>query len=187
MGQRNRGIALSEDGIKVARAALCGKGWTLEYWSLEAYLSLSTIKRLLNGERVEESSLRSALKAFSVEFQDNYIIPKQSKKLPVISLPYIPVQAENTKLLQQSLADSSSQYEFGVFMTATFIQDKRLQVEKGIQHLEKFLVNTQVTFLEDKETGTVAVSGDFCEKNRKHIEVAIAHLEKLFTTWEVTW
>jgi transcriptional regulator with XRE-family HTH domain len=185
MGKRNRGtMALSVEGMKIVKTAVYQLGWTQDRWAERAYTSISTLKRLINGTPVEPSSLYSLIQALGLEVQDSYIL-KQPENLQPLSLSYIHEETENIQPLLQPLKTSSPQYQSGVFMTATFTEDKRPQIERAMRHLGELLINGQITFSENR--GAVTVSGDFREENREHIKMTIAQIEKLFTSCKITW
>ncbi len=185
MGKRNRGtMALSVEGLEIVKTAVHQERLTQNEWADKAYTSVSTVKRLIKGSPVEPSSLCSLLKALGLKVENSYIL-KQPEKVQPLPLTYTCEQTENIQPLLQLPEILSLQYQPGVFMTATFTEDKRSQIERGIRHLEKLLIDGKITFSENR--GAVTVSGDFCEENREHIEMTIAELEKFFTSRKITW
>ena len=165
MGRKSRGIALSLDSIETIRDALSARRLTQEAWSYKAYVSVSTVKRLLNGERVDRTSLHAALEAIG------------------LSINNIPTQADT--LTPAPLRMNLDIGGPGIFMTATFVYTKRSQIERAIHHLQTLLINSEVMFTDSNDG--VTVSGDFEEHNRTQIEMTIAQLERMFTSYTITW
>jgi hypothetical protein len=171
MTKRNRGtMALSVEGVQIVRTAVYQQGWTQRLWAEKGYTSVSTVKRLLNGNSVEAHCFYSLLQALDLEVQDSYICKQTGSVQSLLLSP--------REIL-------SSQHQPGVFMTATFTEDKRPQIERAMRHLQELLIDGEVVFSENR--GAVTVSGDFCENSREHIRMTIAQLERLFTSCRVTW
>ncbi|MCP6761964.1 MAG: hypothetical protein NHB32_25165 [Fischerella sp. CENA71] len=93
----------------------------------------------------------------------------------------LPLEAN---IAQLATEDSTSNSQGGIFMTATFTEDKRLEVEIVIEHLRKLLIGGKVKFHDDK--GVVRVSGNFSEDKKLHIEATLDELGERCTSLELT-
>ncbi|MEM6452585.1 MAG: hypothetical protein AAF703_19995 [Cyanobacteria bacterium P01_D01_bin.105] len=164
MGRR-RGKALKKESIEVIREQLASKGWTQQLWADNAFTSLSTVKRLLRGERLDPKTLHSALKVLDLDIH--------GLSIQKLTHRYSSDLSKNT--------DSQP----GIFMTATFASTNSPHLKRAVRHLQKLLINSQVTYHEDQSG--VTVTGDFEESKRRHIEMAIEHIEKELSSCEVTW
>lgn len=155
MARKKRGTALSADSIDSVRDALALTGWTQDTWARNANVSASTVGRLLRGIRVDADTLRSALKALNLEVSDLVIVKQDDSLAPTAFVPYS----------QQP----------GIYMTATFHQKVRPQIERCIRHLASLLVGVQVKYSESGDG--VRVSGDFDEYQLKEIKMVLEDLE----------
>ncbi|NES18573.1 MAG: helix-turn-helix transcriptional regulator [Symploca sp. SIO3E6] len=171
MAQRNRNtVGVDVEGALIIRDKIADKGWTLRHLSDFTQLSLSTINRFLRGKFVEWSNFKEILKVLELELEDKYI----TKKIDTLNSP----RRTNGKVTRPTL-------QLGIFMSGTFTEDKRPQIERTLRHLQKLLIGCKINLRDDQ--GVVTVSGDFSEDKRLHIEATISELEDLFTSIEVTW
>lgn len=171
MAKRNRAtLSLSIDGIQVVKTTVYKRRLTQDQWARLGFTSVSTAKRLLNGNRVEARCLYSLLEALGLEIQDSYICKQPNAERSIL----IPPQETSLSL---SLP--------GVFMTAIFAESNRSQIQRGMRHLQELLINGEITYSENK--GEVTVSGDFSKDNKEHIEMTINKLERLFISYRLTW
>ncbi|NER95058.1 MAG: hypothetical protein F6J86_14680 [Symploca sp. SIO1B1] len=169
--KRNRNtVAVSEEGLSIIRGGIATRGWNQSHVADFADISLSTIKRLLRGDFVDRSSLEECLKALELKLDEEYIV----KKIDTL---------EARQRTDDKVAISTIQP--GIFMSGTFTEDKRLQIERVLRHLQKLLIGSQINLRDDQ--GVVTVSGEFSEDKRLHIEATILELKNLFTSIEVTW
>lgn len=163
---RKRGQALKQEGIEVIQEQLANKGWTQQLWADYAFISLSTVKRLLRGEQLDQKTLYSALESLGIDL-NGLSIQKQIRQHGLDSL------------------SEETHSQPGFFMTGTFANINRSRLKLAIQHLQKLLTDSQVTYHEDQSG--VTVTGVFEESKRQHIEMAIQHIEKELSSCEVTW
>lgn len=164
MGRR-RGKALKKESIEVIREQLANKGWTQQLWADYAFTSLSTVKRLLRGERLDAKTLHSALQALDLDIHG------------------LSIQRQTHSYSSDPSEKTYSQP--GIFMTATFASTNSPHLKRAVRHLQNLLTNSQVTYHQDQSG--VTVTGEFEESKRKHIEMAIEHIEKELSSCEVTW
>ena len=164
MARKKRGTALSLDSIVSVRDALSSTGWTQDAWALKANVSASTIGRLLRGKRLDADTLKSALAVLDLKVSDLVIIKQDDSSAPTAFVP----------CSQQP----------GIYMTATFHQAVRPQVERILKHLATLLLGVKVKYFDSGDG--VRVSGDFEEYQRKEIEIVLEDLENLCITFHST-
>lgn len=165
MSRKTRGTALPVDSIASVRDVLASKGWTQDVWALNAHVCASTIGRLLRGKRLDAGTLKAALTALDLEISDLVIVHQNDHFAPTVSVP--------------------SSQQPGIYMTATFHQTERPQIERILRHLTSLLIGASVKFFDSGDG--VRVSGNFEEHQRKEIEVALDDLESLCITFHPTW
>lgn len=168
MVSRQRGSALSKEIIESIRFELAERGWAQEYWADAAHVSVSTVKRLLQGRRLDPSTLQSALGALGLNMRDCIVLPQQA--------------TIHTSVLLNK--DTPTHDGLGFYMIATFVDTKRPQIESALRGLQALLVDSKVIFHEG--SCGLTVSGTFESDKKKQIEMTIKHLEALFTTCTVT-
>ena len=172
MEQRNRNsISLSLKGIEVVHEARRRSHLTQEKWADCSAVSLSTVKRLLSGKRIDPSCFYALLNSLNLEVQDSYIA-KNNKFIETVPKLKKEISTYNIRPL--------------LFMTATFTQDKCPQIDIVLRHLEKLLIGSKIKFNQDKE-GVLTIKGEFLEEKRVHIEETIKELEELCSSCEITW
>lgn len=171
MARRQRGTALSQEGIESVRVVLATRGWTQGRWAMESFVSLSTIKRALRGERLDSASLSAALASLGLCIQGLTI--HDSPDIPMSGSFLLPPTPE----------------EPGIFMTATFVRSERARVDRAIRHLRKLLISNTVTVFFNSSNDGVTVTGNFEPHRKKQIEMTIDWFkrENIFTDCEVTF
>ncbi|MBG1268113.1 hypothetical protein [Nostoc sp. WHI] len=180
--KRNRqSRALSIQGQENVRLALQSSGLTYIGWSMRCntYISESTIKRFIAGIPVSTSYFNELLTALNLTIEDSYIVPKINS----IGSSQLAIGLNISQLAIEK--NTISSFQGGMFMTATFTEDKRSEIERIIRHLQSFLIGSKIKFHDDK--GVVRVSGNFSEYEKLHIDATIDELEELCTSLKVTW
>lgn len=170
--KRSRGVEISEEGKSLLREQSKQKGWSQEKWAALAFVSISTIRRLLQGVRVDRGNFDAAFKALGLN-PDDFIAPRdnqQDSTTPPSSSPILqPPDQSHTE-------HSGSLQRF--MITGTFTPNKLAEIEVALVHLEK-LLQTNATFTLVRDRNSLALSGTFSENKKPEIELALMHLEKL--------
>jgi transcriptional regulator with XRE-family HTH domain len=164
--KRNRdSVALTELGVLHFRNQMKRNGLTQDSLAKEVFLSISTIKRLLRKQNIDQSSFSALIEYLELEIQDSHIVRRN------IITPFF----NGTLIL----------VHFGFIMTGTFTEDKRHQIERTLRHLQCVMIDTEVIWGEDN--GSIVVSGRFSTENEKHIKMTIKLLEKQLDSCHITW
>ena len=173
-------VRISKEGKFVIRQALRIKVWSQDTWADKAYVSISTIRRLVKGEeKIDRGSFNAALKVLGLnpdEFVAHEDDQQDSATPPIPSLiPQPPHQShtEHSGTLQRFM------------ITGPFSPNKLAEIEVALIHLEKLLqANGTFTLVPDRHY--LAVSGTFSEDKKPEIEIALMHLEKLLLEHTIT-
>ena len=173
--KRNRNsVALTSEGTDSIRHELRKKGWQRKAWARRGYVSCSTIGRLLAGKFIDMGSFKSLTNALGIEIPEIHIVSKAN-------------DIESTLLMKLTPSDThidinnTAQFShFGFIMTAIFDEDKRMDMELAIRHLQSLLVDQNNSHIFFKESdGAVVVTGKFSKENRSHIDLAISRIDNL--------
>ncbi|OCQ99196.1 hypothetical protein BCD67_08480 [Oscillatoriales cyanobacterium USR001] len=79
-------LRASEDGLKIVEEAKGRKRWTQEKWRQVAFTSISTLKRFLNGERIDRYAFIAICEAVGVNWEKVAELTEiQETELPVVS------------------------------------------------------------------------------------------------------
>jgi DNA-binding XRE family transcriptional regulator len=194
--QRNRGtLALSTAGKAAVRKAQALKGLTQQELADRSHVSVTTIKRLLQGKKVDPTCLNETLLSLGLELQDSLIQVRATLKEPIGALnaqcldgtPYLnmglqygstyPETGDSNTLPKRPPECSSLQGKTGVFMTGRFSQDKTQEVEMAVDHLKSLLIGGEVDYTEDGKGFTLR--GSFEEEKRALVEQTLDVLENL--------
>ena len=167
MINRQRGVSLEPSDIAIVRARVKHLQLTQVGWSIRANTSVSSVKRLLAGTRVELSVLDSSLKALNLDIED-FTIRK--------AVPTIP-----SGLL--STPTSSKTPDF--YMRVTFSDTNRRQIRYALDDLRDLLDGQELVITPSVVTNSdncVVISSDFPEHLRTQIEKVLQHIESLSET-----
>lgn len=177
--QRNS-VNLSEKGKHDVREALYFKGLSQQGWAYKAFISISTVKRFLSGQRIDRYYFEAA--CISLGLNPNEVIAPPNYQrdsttttppIPVlVSPPLVPVPPE------PSLTHHSGTPPQNFMITGTFSSNKLAEIEAALTLLEK-LLGDSATFTLVPEHNYLAVTGTFSEDKKPHVEVALMHLKKL--------
>jgi hypothetical protein len=163
-GTRQRGTSLAPAGIEKVRAKVSQLRWTQLKWSIEASVSRSTLKRLLNGERVD--LIEAPIQALGLEVED--LIFQQSE----VFIPLGPI-AEPA---------SSRPNNPDFYMRVNFTETNRRQIGYALDDLRELLVGQKLEITPSTLTSTdtcVVISSDFPEHLRAQVLKVLQHLESL--------
>ncbi|WP_449420848.1 helix-turn-helix domain-containing protein [Phormidium nigroviride] len=166
-------VGISENGKLLVREALSQKRWTQDGWATKAYVSISTIQRLLNGKRIDRGSFNAAFEVLGLN-PDEFIAPRDDQQDSATP----PVPSLIPKPPDQSHTQHSDIFLQRFMITGTFSPNKLAEIEVALIHLEK-LLQANATFTLVPDHNHLAVSGSFSEDKKPEIEVALMHLEKL--------
>jgi repressor of nif and glnA expression len=171
--KRNRNtVGLTQGGKDAVLAQLSIKGWSQEIWAGLSYVSVSTAKRLLAGQRIYPDNLASLLRELGLELNEAYLMRN-------ISGP--------TMIKTVAAADGvlSTDYQLGVFMVGQYNKDNKAEIDRAVSHLRGLMVGTEFSFEEIE--GTIVVNGSFIEEKEPQIRAVVQHLENLLTSPTVSW
>jgi DNA-binding Xre family transcriptional regulator len=179
--QRQRdSLRLSKKGQSLVREALSSKGWSQEKWvqNLDTYVSISTAKRLLKGEKIDRVYFEALCKVLYPDPNDLIALLNDQIDSPIPLIPllvppvliHIPPELSSTQ-------HSGTHFQ-GFMITGTFSPNKLAEIKVTLVHLEKLLRN-DCTFTLMPDKNYLAVSGKFSEDKKPHVEVALMHLKKL--------
>jgi hypothetical protein len=177
--KRNRNsVSLTPDGILTIREALHKKNWTNQLWADFSLNSISTIKRLLAGTKIDRTSFDNLLITLNLALREDWIVKKNFYLQDKLLIKTI--LANDISNLERSFINS----QLGLLMTGIFTEDKRPEIDRTLRHLQSLLIDTKIVF--GKDNGSVFVSGNFSEENKEIIAITISHLETLLTHCTVT-
>ncbi|MEO0644822.1 MAG: hypothetical protein AAFZ17_01500 [Cyanobacteria bacterium J06650_10] len=161
MINRQRGSALDPDGISIVRARYKQLGLNQLGWSLKANVSISTVKRLLRGNRVDLNLLTASLRALGLE-AENFTLRKAYVSIPV----------------GPSIQPTSSQpRQPDFYMRATFTDTNRRQIEYALDDLQALLDGQSLEIT--NSDNCVTISSDFPESLRDEVETILNHIQSL--------
>jgi hypothetical protein len=179
MPHRQRGRVLPVDGITAVKNQLSNLGWNNNQLADYAALSVSTIKRMLQGKPTDLASLKSALTvlglakylekiqfASPVSAWQELLSPKSAPIFPVDRGPSHPTDPQS------------------FFMNATFQDNKLPQIKSVLMDLDEQLIDSECII--DEQNGRLTVSGVFTSEARASVEATIRHLERLSTSCRLT-
>lgn len=175
--QRNS-VNLSEEAKSAVREALYFKGLSQQGWADKAYISISTVKRFLSGQRIDRYSFEAACISLELNPDEliahlNYQRDSTIPSIPVlVSPPLVPVPPEPS--LTHHLGTPPQNF----MITGTFSPNKLAEIEVALTLLEK-LLGDSATFTLVPEHNYLAVTGTFSKDKKPHVEVALMHLKKL--------
>jgi DNA-binding Xre family transcriptional regulator len=174
-GRNRNSLSLTDDGIKGVRTLMGKKRLTQDELAFQASISTSTLKRLLNGNRVDIACFEAIISALEMQIIDSHVVKKQKQN-------YVADLSEATKELSLS-----TQSGFNFFMTVIFAKKNRTSVEIAKEHLQKLLSNAEFKISEG-ENGSMVVAGSFTDEDRQHIEALVNYLENQpGISCKVTW
>jgi hypothetical protein len=178
--QRQRdSLRLSEKGQSLVRKALSLKGWSREQWSnYTGYVSLSTIKRFLNGEKIDRPYFEKLCHPLYLDLSDLIAWPNDQLDSPTPLIPLLVPPLLIPLPPEQSPTQPLGTHFQSFMITGIFSPNKLAEIEVALEHLEKLLLN-DCTFTLMPDKNYLAVSGKFSEHQKIHVEVALKHLEKL--------
>lgn len=177
MSQRKRGRSLSADGIAAVQTELSSRGWSYRMLADHAELSISTIKRMLNGEPKDACSLQQAFETLEIALDVATHLIQPAEPVPSITLV-----ADSASLVEVVQVSSNTILTF--FMNATFLDTKIPQIRCALVALREQLLDGEVVF--DEARNQLTVSGVFTPEAKASIEATIRHLEKLFLSCQLT-
>lgn len=161
MTTRQRGSALDSNGMEIVRARYKQLHLTQPGWAMRANVSVSTLKRLLKGDRVDLNLLEAALRALGLKVED-FTLRKAT-----ISIPVGP-----------SIQPGSSQLRNPDFyMRATFTDTNRRQIEYALEDLQALLDGQSLEIT--TSDNCVTISSDLPEYLRDEVETILRHIQSL--------
>ncbi len=179
--QRQRdSLRLSEKGQSLVREALSLKCWSREKWiqMMGVYVSISTVKRFLKGEKIDRGYFESMCSALCLHPEELIAPPNDQLDCTTSSIPLLIPSLLIAIPPEQSFAQHSDTHFQSFMITGTFSPNKLAEIKVTLAHLEK-LLHSDCTFTLRSEKNYLAVSGKFSEDKKLHVEVALMHLEKL--------
>ncbi|MFB2921601.1 hypothetical protein [Aerosakkonema funiforme] len=182
--KRNRdSLYLSKEGQTRVEETRLNKFWSkTDYrWFGKAEVSLSTLKRFLNGKPISRSNFFQLCSALGIQEWESLIALDNKQDSTAIALPQPQISQPPDPLSTQPLENRLLSF----MITGTFTQDKQAEIEVALTHLEKLLRdNCTITLVPEKNS--LAVTGTFSESKKPEVEVALMHLEKLMLEYNFT-
>ena len=161
MTTRQRGSALDSDGIDIVRTRYKQLHLTQPGWAMRANVSLSTVKRLLKGDRIDLDLLKAVLRPLGLKVEDFTLLKAD------ISIPVGP-----------SIQPPPSQPRHPDFyMRATFTDTNRRQIEYALEDLQTLLDGQALEIT--TSDNCVTISSDFPEPLRGEVETILKHIQSL--------
>jgi hypothetical protein len=176
--ERKRGVSLSKEGVNIVRKTQSLQGWSQDIWAAKAYLSISTIKRFVNGTKIDRSSFDAACTALDLDPNALMLIP--NKRLDS-NTPPIPQEVLSSLVPlppEQSPAQHSHPLDQSFMITGIFSPNKLEEIEAALAHLEALLGN-DCTFTLMPDKNCLAVSGKFSANKEVLVKAALMHLRRL--------
>ncbi len=133
------------------------QGWTKDQWAQHAKMSLSTIKRLVNGRKVDEWYFYEACMSLGLMPKELMSFPDNQLDSATVLLP------QQVSLPSDPSPTQIRRIPLGSFMiTGTFSPNKLAEIEVALAHLEHLLGdNCTITLVPDQNS--LAVILFFCE------------------------
>jgi plasmid maintenance system antidote protein VapI len=173
--QRDRGtLGLSHEGrfaVRTAMAKLRVSQWKL---ACDVDVSDSTVKRFCSGKRISPDTAYALIQRLGLSSESGMLLERNNLIELQQTFEY------NTELPKQNLEEADS-----IFMTLTFTQDKKAEIEQVLRHLKLVLVDAEIDYLASGNGVSVYVK--FVSDDQKcHVDMTILRLRKLATSCVVT-
>ena len=179
-------VSLSEEGKITVRKAKYFQPWSTQEWADKAYVSISTLKRFLKGDKIERANFDGLCKVFHLD-PNAFIAPPNDQldsatpSIPaLVPPPPVPVPPE------PPFTRHSDTPLLSFMITGTFSPNNLAEIKVVLVHLKK-LLRDSATFTLVPEHNSLAVTGTFTEDKKPQIEIALVHLEKLLLEHSITY
>ena len=180
-GRGKSSVRLSKEKTKMVNQARIRKGWnkTEPAWHDLAGVSLSTLKRFLNGEGVTIANFRSLSEVVGIKDWYSLIDWEQSDSAAVAQ-----VMLESNK---EPVFRTSNSAENAVTITGVFDAYLRLEVEMTSERLIELLHDGKLSIKQEANTlGGVLIQGIYSPEKQLQIETVLYHLQKLLISCNIT-
>ena len=176
--RRRNSVSISEEGKTIVREVLRSQDCSIQKWATNATISISTIKRLMNGTKIDRYCFDALCTVLHLYPHD--LIAPPNNQLYSVTPPVIEEVSPPlvTPPSERSPAQHSGTHLQSFMITGTFSSNKLAEIEVALAHIGKLLQNN-CTFTLVPEDNSLAVSGTFSEDKKPHVKMALMHLEKL--------